>query len=158
MAGLTPPVVGRNAQSVDRNRLVHHESHLLLRSQQRQQVLHALSIGELGILVRILRDSTAIIHHGLDGQGAQRLAIGVEQFHATEALAQRLGRGEHHQYLGGGTWSDDTVRNDGRDALATGIDLGDLHIGLRLVLERKCVTYSTCCSIDSTEVPLVSIE
>ena len=39
VAGLVPPVVGRDAQTVDRNGAVHHQTDFLLRGQQRQQIV-----------------------------------------------------------------------------------------------------------------------
>ena len=44
MTSLAPPVVARDAQTVDRDRLVHHQSHLLLGCEQTQQVLNALFV------------------------------------------------------------------------------------------------------------------
>ena len=46
MTCLTPPVIRRNTETVDRCRLVHHQPHLLLRCQQGYQVLHPLLIRE----------------------------------------------------------------------------------------------------------------
>ena len=44
MTSLAPPVVAGDAQTVDRDRLVHHQSHLLLGCEQTQQVLNALFV------------------------------------------------------------------------------------------------------------------
>ena len=55
MTSLAPPVVGRDTQTIHRDRLVHHQSHLLVRCQERQQVLHTLLARELRIQEGILR-------------------------------------------------------------------------------------------------------
>ena len=54
VAGLAPPVVGRNSKAVDGYGLVHHKAHLLLRSKQGDQIVHPGFIGELWILERVL--------------------------------------------------------------------------------------------------------
>ena len=54
VAGLAPPVVGGDAETVDRDRAVHHQAHLLLRSQQRDKILNPLVDIEAGVLERIL--------------------------------------------------------------------------------------------------------
>ena len=54
MTGLTPPVVRRNAETVYRYRLVHHQTHLLFRGQHSQQALYTFSTRQLGVLPGIL--------------------------------------------------------------------------------------------------------
>ncbi len=54
VAGLAPPVVGRDSEPVHGDRLVHHQPHLLLRSQQGKQVLHPLLYRERRVSERIL--------------------------------------------------------------------------------------------------------
>ena len=53
MTSLAPPVVAGNAQAVDGYRLVHHQSHLLLRSKQTQQILNTILVRQLSIQIRI---------------------------------------------------------------------------------------------------------
>ena len=54
VASLTPPIVRRNIETVNRNGLVHHQAHLLLGGEQRNEILHTGFIGQTGIPERIL--------------------------------------------------------------------------------------------------------
>ena len=54
MAGLAPPVIGRNAQPVHGDRLVHHQTHLLFRGKEGKQVFHPVVRGKSRVLERIL--------------------------------------------------------------------------------------------------------
>ena len=54
VAGLAPPVVGGDAEAVDGNGFVHHQTHFLLGGEQGDQVLHAILDLEFRVLERIL--------------------------------------------------------------------------------------------------------
>ena len=72
VAGLAPPVVGRYAETVDRYRLVHHQSHFLLGAQHAEQVFHALLRRQVGVLpIVFLRDGRDVA--GVGGAAQQEL-------------------------------------------------------------------------------------
>ena len=170
MAGLAPPVVGRNAQTVDRHRLVHHQSHLLLGGEQRDEILNALSKRKVGVLERIhlsvwsnLLDTP--IDLCLDGQGAQCGTILVEQLNASVFLGNAsilitwslVGREDnHHLCLLAGL--DGFVRIDGLNTIATGDAFGNDYGSLRLVLQSEGMADGSQRTIHLTEIPLVGIE
>ena len=54
MTGFAPPVVGGDAQPLDGDALVHHQSHLLLGSEQGDEVFHAFLGRQRRVLERIL--------------------------------------------------------------------------------------------------------
>ena len=54
VAGLAPPVVGGDAEAIDGDALVHHQSYFLFGRQHGDQVLYSFSRGQVGVLPRIL--------------------------------------------------------------------------------------------------------
>ena len=100
VTSLTPPVVGRNAQTIHRDGLVHHQTHLLLWRKQGNEVLHTLSVRKISVLIRVLLRSRTLAHLSLDAECAHRVAVLVQEFHTTETLADRLERVEHHHHSG----------------------------------------------------------
>ena len=50
VTGFAPPVVRGDAETVDGDALVHHQSHLFFWGQHAQQVFHTFCPGQLGVL------------------------------------------------------------------------------------------------------------
>ena len=71
VASLAPPVVGRDAETVDRDGLVHHETDLLLGSEEGDQVLDPLFVGKSGVLERVFILILTAAGHSHEGGGSQ---------------------------------------------------------------------------------------
>ena len=68
MASLTPPVVGRDSQTIDGNVLVHKKADLLFRSEKRHEILHTI----LGRKLRILEWILIILLRSASGNTQQK--------------------------------------------------------------------------------------
>ena len=158
MTSLTPPVIRRNAQTVDGNRLVHHQSYLLLWGEQRDEVLHTLCVWQTGILIRILAHSTTLVGNGFHCEGTERDTVHVAQVYATVLYARWLDRIQRYQHLCLLTRHDGLGGIDGLDAVASTHELSDGNRSLGSVLQDEGVAHGTCSRIDGTEVPFVCVE
>ena len=175
VTGLAPPVVGGDVQAVDGDRLVHHQTDLLLGGEQREEVLNTLGVRECGVQIRILEVGAHRLRHcrlrhrghkGLDGQGAEGGTGLVEQFDAAEALASfsvaedagNPARVKDNHHLGFLSGLDCLVGIDGLNAFATGDALRNEHGSLRLVLKGERVANGAQRCIHLLEVPFVGIK
>ena len=161
VASLAPPVVGGDAEAVDGYRLVHHQSHFLLRGEQRDEVLDALLVREVGVEVGIAvarRGHGSVAHIGLHRQRAERVAEIVYQFHAAVGLPLLGGRSEDHHHLALGPGRDGLVGTDGLYALARGYGACDDYRRLRDVAEGEGVADGPVDSLYTAEIPLVVVE
>ena len=158
VTSLTPPVVGRNAQTIHRDGLVHHQTHLLFWRKQGDKILHTLSIRQIDELIRVFQWSTTFEHHCLDRKSTEGVAVLVEQFHATETLADGLEWVEHNHHGCRLARLNSLISIECLNALAAGFYLADGNRCLRLVLECECVTNGAFCRVDISKVILIRVE
>ena len=162
VACLAPPVVGRYSQPVDRNRLVHHQPHLLLWREQRDEILHTLLEGEIDILIGEGMSTNSagrrLLDNGFYRESPQGRPITSYQFNASVGLSRHPLRIESHHHLSRFPRKDVLVCIKSPDAFTTWQRLLYLHRRLGNILKCKRMAYSPVVLVNSAEIPSVSIE